>query len=341
MSKHTPSTAFTGRNPAIAPATGRRSWMKSHPYLTAVAAVGTVLAASAIANHQLAKRAERRHPPAGSFIEVDGVRLHYVERGEGPPLVLLHGNGSMIADFDSSGLIDLAARSHRVIAFDRPGFGHSSRPRSVIWTADAQARLIHAALAQIGVSRALVLGHSWGASVAVAMALRYPQSVSGLVLASGYYYASARIDAASMSGPAVPVLGDIVRYTIAPIASRLMWPLLMRKIFGPAPVPAKFRRFPKEMAVRPSQIRAGAGESALLVPMTAAASGAYAGLKMPVVIVAGDGDRLINPEAQSRRLHQAVTHSTFRSVAGSGHMVHQTDPQAVMSAVDEVAALAG
>jgi pimeloyl-ACP methyl ester carboxylesterase len=340
MTRHTPSTAFTGRSPDVAATAARRGWMTSHPYLTGLAAVGTVLAAAAIANHQLAKRAERRHPPAGRFIDVDGVRLHYIERGEGPPLVLLHGNGSMIEDFDSSGLIDVAARNHRVIVFDRPGFGHSSRPRRVIWTADAQARLIHAALAQIGVSRALLLGHSWGASVAVALALRYPQAVSGLVLASGYYYPSARVDAAVMSGAAIPVLGDVLRYTVAPIASRLMWPLLMRKIFGPAPVPAKFRRFPKEMAVRPSQIRAEAAEAALLVPMAATASSGYAGLKMPVVIVAGDGDQLIDKDGQSRRLHQAVTQSTFRSVAGSGHMVHQTDPQAVMSAIDEVAALA-
>jgi len=49
----------------------------------------------------------------------------------------LHGNGSMIEDFESSGLIDLAAENHRVIVFDRPGFGHSDRPRNVVWTPDA------------------------------------------------------------------------------------------------------------------------------------------------------------------------------------------------------------
>jgi pimeloyl-ACP methyl ester carboxylesterase len=177
-----------------------------------------------IANHLLAKRAERRNPPSGHFIDVDGVRLHYLERGEGPPLVLLHGNGTMIEDFESSGLIDLAARRHRVIVFDRPGFGHSTRPRETLWTADEQAGLFHAALARLGVSRALVLGHSWGASVAVALALKHPQSVSGLVLASGYYYPSARVDSAIMSGPAVPLIGAILRYTLAPIVSRLMWP---------------------------------------------------------------------------------------------------------------------
>jgi pimeloyl-ACP methyl ester carboxylesterase len=309
--------------------------------MTALAAAAGALAVSALINHQFAKRAERRHPATGRFIDVHGVRLHYVERGDGPVLVLLHGNGSMIEDFDSSGLIDLAARRHRVIVFDRPGFGHSTRPRRRVWTADAQAQLIHAALGRIGVSRALVLGHSWGASVAVSLALRYPQAVSGLVLASGYYYPSARVDAALMSGPAVPLLGDIARYTVAPIASRLMWPLLMRKIFGPAPVPAKFKAFPKEMAVRPWQLRAQAAEAALLVPTAAAASADYPALKMPVAILAGTEDRLIGTAEQSRRLHEAISQSTFRSVPGSGHMVHQTNTEAVMSVIDDMSEVAG
>lgn len=338
MTKQAPLIA--SRRPRLAPSTGRRGRIRSHPYVTGLAAIGVTLAVSALANHQLAKRAERRNPASGRFLDVDGVRLHYIERGEGPPLVLLHGNGSMIEDFEASGLIDRAARHYRVIVFDRPGFGHSTRPRRRVWTADAQAELFHAALKQIGVSRALILGHSWGASIAVALALRHPQAVSGLVLASGYYYPSARVDAAILSGPAVPLLGDVARYTIAPIAGRLMWPLLMRKIFGPAPVPTKFRRFPKEMAVRPSQIRAAAAESAMLVPTAAATFANYAALKMPVVILAGAEDRLIDTAEQSRRLHHHITQSTFRPVPGSGHMVHQTNPEAVMSAIEEVEGLA-
>ena len=334
------TSSIADHRSAVTPASGRSGWIKSHPYMAGLAAAAGVLAVSALANHQLAKRAERRNPPSGRFIDVDGVRLHYIERGEGPPLVLLHGNGSMIEDFASSGLIDLAARHHRVIVFDRPGYGHSTRPRRRIWSAGAQADLIHAALERIGVSRAVVLGHSWGASVAVALALRHPQAVSGLVLASGYYYPSARADFALMSGPAVPVLGDVARYTIAPIVSRLVWPLLMRKIFGPAPVPSKFRRFPKEMAVRPSQLRAEAAESALLIPTAAAASGDYSTLNVPVVIVVGAEDRLVDPAAQSHRLHRAITGSAFQPVPGAGHMVHQTSPEAVMSAIDEAFKLA-
>ena len=103
--------------------------LKAHPVVTSII---VALAASAILNRVLAKKAERRNPPTGRFITVDGVRLHYLERGTGSPLVLLHGNGSMIQDFESSGLIDLAAKTYRVIAFDRPGFGYSDRPRSTV-----------------------------------------------------------------------------------------------------------------------------------------------------------------------------------------------------------------
>src|ERR1700675_4555596 len=177
---------------------------QAHPYAVAAAATVGALAISALVNRHLAKNAENNNPPAGQFLEVNGVRLHYVERGSGTPLVLLHGNGSMIQDFESSGLIDLTARDYRVIVFDRPGFGHSDRPRNIVWTPDAQAELIKHALARLGVSNAIVLGHSWGASLAVALALKYPDLIRGLVLASGYYYPTARPDVIAIGAPALP-----------------------------------------------------------------------------------------------------------------------------------------
>jgi pimeloyl-ACP methyl ester carboxylesterase len=286
----------------------------------------------------LARDAEHDNPPAGRFLEVNGVRLHYVERGSGKPLVLLHGNGSMIQDFESSGLIDLAAKNYRVIVFDRPGFGHSDRPRNVVWTPARQAELIYSALQRLGVSDALVFGHSWGASVAVALALKYPKLVQGLVLASGYYYPTLRADVVALSAPAVPFVGDVLRYTLSPVVGRLMWPLLMAKIFGPQSSPQKFGSFPKGMALRPSQIRASAAESALMVPDAFYFRNEYANLKMPVVIVAGEQDRLVDIDSQSARLHYEVTQSSFHRVPGTGHMIHQTATGVVMSAINEVAA---
>jgi pimeloyl-ACP methyl ester carboxylesterase len=299
--------------------------------------IAAALAVSAFVNHRLARKAERDNPPAGNFVSVDGVRLHYVERGSGEPLVLLHGNGSMIQDFDSSGLLDLAAARYRVIAFDRPGYGHSSRPRSRIWTHRAQADLIRRALARIGVERAIVLGHSWGCLVATELARRHPEVVKGLVLASGYYYPTPRADVVLMSGPAVPVVGDVIRHTLSPHLARLLWPNLLAKIFGPRLVPAKFAGFPKAMAVRPSQIRASAAESALMIPNAAASRGGYGEIRQPVTIIAGTGDRLIDPAAQSGRLHHEIAQSRLEQVQGAGHMVHQTDTKAVMAAIDQVA----
>lgn len=307
------------------------------PALAIGATVVASLIAATLVNRRMAKNAERDNPPTGKFVSVDGVRLHYIDRGEGTPLVMLHGNGSMVQDFESSGLIDLAVRKYRVIAFDRPGFGHSERPRTVIWTAKAQAELIHKALAQIGIERPIVLGHSWGASVALALAQEYPQTVSGLVLASGYYYPTVRLDVVAMAGPAIPLVGDIVRHAISPILGRLMWPAALRMIFGPAPVPAKFARFPKEMALRPSQLRAAAAEAALMIPGAVSQSGGYEKISLPVVIVAGQRDRLIDIDEQSARLHGDITQSLFRRVSDAGHMVHQTSPEAVMSAIDEAA----
>jgi pimeloyl-ACP methyl ester carboxylesterase len=187
---------------------------------------------------------------------------------------------------------------------------------------------------RLGVSRVTVLGHSWGASVAIALALKHPEMVTGLVLASGYYYPTARADVIVQFGPAVPGIGDLMSLTLAPLISRAMWTISVENMFGPKPVPTKFSGFPKEMALRPSQIKAGAGESAMMIPDAFAFQGEYARLKMPVVIVAGEEDRLVDVE-QSAQLHRQIPQSTLRRLSGAGHMVHQTETLEVMSAINE------
>lgn len=311
---------------------------RSYPGVTVAATAAGVLVATAIVNRQLAKKAQRDNPPQGQFADIDGVRLHYVERGDGRPLVLFHGNGSMIQDFESSGLIDLAAENYRVIVFDRPGFGHSLRPRNVVWTPEAQADLFMKALDKLNVQKAIVLGHSWGASVAVALATKHPSFVEALVLASGYYFPTARADVVALSSPAIPGLGDIFSATISPIASRLLWPAMMRKMFGPRSVPEKFAGFPKEMAVRPSQIRAGAAETALMIPAAFASAKTYNELAMPTIILAGENDRIIDIDEQSSRLHDEVKQSKFHRIAGAGHMIQQSSTDHLMAAIDEAAA---
>ena len=223
------------------------SWL-----LIALLVVAAALAAAAVYAVAQARAAERRTPPIGRFLDVDGVRLHYMEQGQGDPVVLIHGNGTLIQDFTVSGLMDGLSGRHRVIVFDRPGFGYSTRPRTRIWTPMAQAELLRKALDQLGVKQALVLGHSWGTLVAVSLALQAPTLVRGLVLLSGYYFPTARFDVPLLSTPAIPVIGDVMRYTVSPLLGRLLLPRIIRRVFEPAPVPERFDRlFPKEMMLRP------------------------------------------------------------------------------------------
>lgn len=302
---------------------------------------GIALAAAAALVHYKTRQAERANPPQGSFVIIDGVRLHYTDRGQGRPVVLLHGNGSMIDDFDLSGVVGLATTSYRVITFDRPGFGYSDRPRSTIWTPAAQAELIVKALRQLQIEDPVVVGHSWGAMVAMAMGLDHPDYVRSLVLLSGYYYPSVRLDVPLLSIPAIPVIGTVMRHTVSPLLTRLLWPAICKKLFSPANVTSSFRRYPKWMTLRPSQLRAAAAETALMIPAAMSMQKRYGQLQVPVVILAGVEDKVVDTAAQSVRLHQALHQSELHQFPGDGHMIHHLAPEEVMNAIDTAMSLPG
>jgi pimeloyl-ACP methyl ester carboxylesterase len=320
----------TGAGAARAPATF---------WLAAAAAAAAALAALAVRAKTRAVEAE--HAPMGQFIEVDGVRLHYVVRGEGEPLLLLHGNGSSVLDLECSGLLDRAAERYQVIAFDRPGFGYSSRPRTTVWTPQAQARLIHKALQRLGVRQPIVAGHSLGTQVALALALQFPEDVRSLALMSGYYYPSLRLDAVLGALPAVPVLGDVWRWTVAPWIGRLLWRPMAEVLFAPARVTESFRAYPAWMSLRPLTLRAQAAEMALGVLAAARLRAEYGELRVPVVIMAGTDDRYVDSGWNSVRLHRELDGSELTLAPGAGHMVHHIVPEEVMAAIDAAAAAPG
>src|SRR5215204_2698003 len=309
--------------------TGSSSWLG--PALIGSAAV---LGAAAIYNTKRARDAEHKYPPIGRFLEVNGVRLHYIDRGQGEPVVLIHGNGTMLQDFTVSGLVDHLSARHRVIVFDRPGYGYSDRPRG-LWTSRAQAKILEKGLQQLGIHQAVVLGHSWGTLVAVALALQAPLLVRSLVLASGYYYPTIRADVFLQSPPAIPLLGDVMRYTVSPPIARLMLPRMIRRAFEPAPVPKQFDSlFPKELMVRPSQLRAAAEDSALMIPGAVDLHDHYRDLAMPVRIIAGADDQIADVGRQSRRLHGELPGSKFVLLQGLGHMIHHSAPLDLIRAIE-------
>jgi pimeloyl-ACP methyl ester carboxylesterase len=301
--------------------------------LTAIAGASAGVIA-ATWNAWAARRAERKTPPVGEFVEIDSTRLHYLRAGQGPTVVLIHGNGTLIQDWQISGVFGALSKDHEVIAFDRPGFGYSSRARTRVWTPHAQAEVVVAALKALRIGPAIVVGHSFGALVAAQIGLDHPEVVSRLVLVSGYYYPGPRVDGLLGAPPALPVVGDVLRYTISPLLGRAITPLVYRQLFQPADVAERWQReFPREMALRPSQVRAVSADGAVMVPGAATLAARYGDLKMPVTIVTGDGDRIVGHEGQSLRLHDEVRDSRLVVVEGAGHMVHHIDPAQVTAAI--------
>ena len=309
------------------------------PIQGALVASAAALGGLMIANYLVARRTEGRHPPEGSFLEVDGVKLHYSDRGRGRPIVLIHGNVVAGDDYDTSGLSDLLLKQHRVIIFDRPGFGHSERPHGQIWTADKQADLFHQALRQLGVERPVVVGHSWGAIVALALAVRHQAETAGVVALSGYYFWTLRPDVLQASLGALPVIGDTLRFTVSPILTWLMMPLIKRGMFSPGSVPERFdAEFSTAMAVRPSQIRAISQDGALMIQGALSLRDHYRDLKLPVTIMAGESDKVVFAR-RAKQLQASIKGSVLHIVPGGGHMIHYQATREIAEAIEAVVKL--
>ena len=160
--------------------------------------------------------------PSGWFVTVDGLPVHVIVRGRGRPVVLVHGNGTMAEDFAICGLIERLATRYRVIALDRPGFGYTARPRHRVWTAATQAALLDRILDALKAERPLVVGHSWGTIVSLALAAEVRRELRGLVLLSGYFFPQHRADAVLAAPLAVPGLGDTARALVPAAVNRAL-----------------------------------------------------------------------------------------------------------------------
>ena len=124
--------------------------------------------------------------PANEFVQVHERRMHVIDRGQGPHTVLLiHGYGASKSSWEE--LIERLAPSMRVIAPDLPGFGYSDRYAGD-YSPEALADDLAALLDARGVGKASIVGHSWGASIALAFALRHPDRLERLVLMSAWCY---------------------------------------------------------------------------------------------------------------------------------------------------------
>jgi pimeloyl-ACP methyl ester carboxylesterase len=276
-------------------------------------------------------------PVTGEYLQVDGTRLHYIDRGVGTAVVLLHGNGSMIGDFISSGVTERMGPGYRVIAFDRPGFGYSERPRGRTWGPFEQARLIMNALEFLDIEQAVLIGHSWGTLVALAAAMENPRRTIGLVLLSGYYYPLPRRREGPSAGSPFPIMDDMVWQTVMPFVWRMRAPGAVRNIFAPCPVPEPFKRlYSMADALRPSQMRSVQEEAAMLPEVSQSLGKFYKDVSVPVRLIAGADDRIVDTVKHSLRLHAELAGSTLQLIPHCGHMVHHAAPDEIVAAVHGV-----
>ena len=313
--------------------------------VAALAATAAGLAAAALINAARTKAAEAATPPAGDFVAVGGVRVHYLDRGPRDgilsPVVLIHGNGALLQDFVISGVVDALAATRRVIVFDRPGSGYSERPEGRKWGPVEQAAVLVDAARMIGIERPVVVGHSWGTLPAIVWALDHADRIGALVLASGYYFPTPRLDVVTVLPAVAPGIGDVMRHTLSPIVGRATIPLGNRLIFSPAETPERWSaEFPFEMALRPSQIRATLADTAQMVPGAALLEPRYDELRLPLVLIAGDGDKLVSTSYQTKQLAGRLPHARLVVVPACGHMVQHIAPEAFVAAVETAASLA-
>ena len=274
--------------------------------------------------------------PTGAFAEVEGLRIHYRTMGKGPPAVLIHGASGNLRDW-TLGPAQALARTNRLIILDRPGQGFSERPSSGGDSLSTQARLLRTAVASLGVSRAHVVGHSYGGAVALAWALDAPASVSGLMTLSapsqvweggvGLIY---DIAASPLIGPA-----------FARLAPALSGPNTVRnaiaRVFQPQSPPEGYAdALGLDLTLRPEALRANAFDLTALKDNIRTMVPRYGGLTMPVEILHGGADEVVPATIHADITHRQIAGARYTRLDGIGHMPHHVAIDAVAAALSRL-----
>jgi pimeloyl-ACP methyl ester carboxylesterase len=286
----------------------------------------------------IASRVAHDHARAESiFVKVDDANLHVVMKGKGRPVVLIHGNPGSCQDW--SRLYVPISNRYRAIAFDRPGHGHSERPNHRPITVEVQAEMLHTTLTQLGIERPIVVGHSWGGSLALVYALNFTKEISGAVLLAPAAYESDDGVSFLSKLPAWPVIGDILNFLFTPLLSAWLVRTDIAKAFSPDPVPKKYLRHVLAEWTRPKKVKWYSVDDALLNESLPKFADRYPEINVPVVIVTGDADQIVPAEQNAERLYRALPQSHLNLLPQTGHQIPFTRPEAVLAAIDHIAAL--
>jgi pimeloyl-ACP methyl ester carboxylesterase len=304
-----------------------------HGIWLGLAALALALGGLALWNRALARKAERDFPPQGEFRTVDGVRLHYVAAGEGRPILLLHGANGSLHDFTDT-ILPTLARRHRVVAVDRPGHGWSERPQGRDMGPGAQAELMRSLARELGLERPLLVAFSWSGALALAWALDHPDEIAGVVSLAGVAYDWGTPVDLKWRLPEWPVIGPLVVETASLTLGALLLEQAASFSFAPDPAPPAYARGAVALALRPASFRANAEDVRSLQPFLRAQAPRYAGLRVPFVILHGDGDAVVGLDIHSRRLQREASGAELIVLPGAGHLLPYAHPDAVLQAIE-------
>jgi pimeloyl-ACP methyl ester carboxylesterase len=274
----------------------------------------------------MAWQAEREVPPDGRFIEIDGQRLHYLDQGAGPVILMIPGLASNVRHF-SYALMGLLDKQFRVIAVDRPGSGYSTRANGAPADLRAQATTLIKFLDALKLDHPLVVGHSLGGGVALAMAEEAPDKISGLALIAPFTN-GANEAPEPFRGLVItsPLKREIIAWTIA-TPMTLLNAKGLAEVFAPEPVPGDFAtRGGGALSLRPSNFYAASADLVAADADIPEMVKAYPKLAMPVGVLFARDDAILDYRAQGEALKRELPATELVLLEHGGHMLPFTEP---------------
>jgi len=309
-----------------------------------IAALGAAIGAGVFVSDRAAKReaaAEAAYPPTGQILNVDGIKVHADVQGSGPDLVLIHGSSGNTRDFTFS-LVDKLKDDYRVIVIDRPGLGWTDRMNKRPESITDQARLLQAAAAQLGATRPIVLGQSYGGAVALAWAVNHPDNLAALVLVaagsqrwqgglSGYYKLTSSKIGQKLAVPFFTAFVGRARVEAA-----------LDEIFAPQTTPPGYGDYiGVGLTLRRASIAANADQRASLKAEITAQQPQYVNIGVPTEMIHGDADTTVPLEIHAKPLARQIKGANLVTLPGIGHMPHHVAQADVRAAIDRAATRAG
>ncbi len=297
-----------------------------------------VVAALVWFTSNMAKRVEAMLPPRGQFMDIDGQRIHYTDTGGSKPaIVLIHGLGGNLLHFNY-GIADKLAADYRVILVDRPGSGYSIRPEGTSATLTTQAKTVATLIRQLGLKQPLVVGHSLGGALSLAIALDHPDCAGGLALIAPLTHTVASPSAVfnGLNVPS-PLMRKIIAWTVATPLGVRRGPTLLKEVFAPETPPADFPiRAGAVLGLRPTAFYNSSTDFMAAAETLPGYMARYKSLAIPMAMLFGRGDRLLDYRAQGEAMKATCPALDLELVDG-GHMLPMTQADRCVAMVRRVA----